>query len=238
MKNKNKLNEEYFKAGQDWYVDRYEAVTIQSNRWFVGFLASIVLCIILVIAITALFPLKTLVPLVIHQNTTTGEIWVDHPKTPYTPANDAEVQSDIVRYITTYKSYTAADINKRFHLVILLSANNVGKQYADEQSNSNKLSPVNVFGQDSIRTVRIEDIVFIDKAGMQEAREMQEPSHNLAKVDFTTTTLDHAGNKKIENWVATIGWTYKGLPSNQEDVWDNWNGFTVTTFRVDPKNIG
>ena len=238
MKDSNNLNEAYFNAGKDWYFDRYEAIKIQSNRWFLGFIVSMLFSITLVIALITLFPLKTLVPLIIHQNTTTGEIWVDHPKDTYVPANDAEVQSDIVRYITSYKSYTSADINQRFHLVMLLSANSVAKQYADEQGNSNKSSPVNVLGQDGIRTVRVEDIVFIDKAGTKEVREYRVPAHNLAKVDFTTTTIDHAGNKKIDSWVATIGWTYKGMPSSQNDAWDNWNGFTVTTFRVDPKNIG
>ncbi|TAK77641.1 MAG: type IV secretion system protein, partial [Gammaproteobacteria bacterium] len=217
MKNKNDTNKNYFKEGQDWYADRYESVTIQSNRWFIGFIASTTLSILLVILIITLFPLKTLVPLVVHHNTTTGEVWVDHPKSPYMPANDAEVESDIVRYITTYESYTAADIKRRFQDVILLSANRVGNQYAEEQSNANKLSPVNVLGKDGIRTVRVEDIIFI---GMQEGDKANEPSHNLAKVDFSTTTINHAGNSKVDSWVATIGWTYKGLPSNQEEAWD------------------
>ena len=235
---KEKLNEAYLKAGQDWYFDRYEAVKIQGNRWFVGFLASTILSIALVITLTLLFPLKTLVPLVIHQNKTTGEVWVTHPTSPYVPANDAEVQADIVRFITTYKSYTATDINQRFNLVKLLSANQVAKQYADEQGNSNKNSPVNTLGVEGTRTVRVEDIVFIDKAGTIEKRTFKKTAVNLAKVDFMTVTTDHAANKKREFWVATMSWVYKGLPDNQQDAWDNWNGFTVTSFRIDPKNMG
>tara|TARA_R110000868_G_scaffold223437_1_gene475331 strand:- start:351 stop:1070 length:720 start_codon:yes stop_codon:yes gene_type:complete len=233
------IKEEYFKAGQDWYVDRYESVRVQANRWFVGFIASIGLCVVLTIAMISLFPLKTLVPLVIHKNTTTGEVWLDRPQTDFVPANDAEVQSDIVRFITLHESYTAADINQRFNLVMLLSANQVGKQYADIQGNSNKTAPINVLGQDGKRIVHVEDIIFIDKSDMHEVREFNQPSHNLAKVDFTTTTiLPHTNNKKTESWVATIGWTYKGLPTNQSEAWDNWNGFTVTTLRIDPKHIG
>lgn len=235
---KNTLDENYFKAGQDWYVDQYELIKVQSNRWFIGLLVSMTLCVVLTVALIALFPLKTLIPFVIHQNTTTGEVWVDRPKTSYLPANDAEVESDIVRYLTAYKGYTAADINQRFNFVVLLSANNIAKQYADEQSNGNRDSPINTLAKDGTRTVRVEDIVFIDKAGTHEVREFKEPSHNLAKVDLITTTIDHVGNKKVESLVATIGWTYKGLPKNQQDAWDNWNGFTVTSLRIDPKNIG
>lgn len=238
MNNNKQLIQAYHEAGKDWFFDKYEAAIIQSNRWFVGFIASTLLSIVLLILLTCLFPLKTLIPLVIHKNTTTGEVWVDQPASPYVPTNEAEVQSDIVRYLTSYLSYTAADINQRFKLVNLLSNARVGKQYAEEQSNNNKLSPVNVLGKDGVRTVRIEDIVFIDKAGLHEIRDFRGPSHNLAKVDLTTTTIDHNGNKKVASWVATMEWVYKGVPSNQQEAWDNWSGFTVTTLRIDPKNIG
>lgn len=232
-----KKKESYFAGAEDWYFDQYESVRIQANRWYIGFLISTALAIVLVIATIMLFPLKKPMPFVVHQNSTTGEVWVERPNTDFIPVNDAQVQSDIVRYITSYESYTAADINYRFNLVRLLSDDNVGKQYLDEQSNDNKLSPVNVLGANGMRTVHIEDVIFLDKAGIQERRHFDEPSHNLAKVDFVTTTKDHAGNKKIENWVATIGWIYTGLPATQQAAWENWNGFSVTTFRVDPKNI-
>jgi type IV secretion system protein VirB8 len=227
----------YFEGAEDWFFDRYETAKVQANRWFVGFILSTALAIVSVIAVASLFPLKKPMPFVIHQNTTTGEVWVERPATDFVPVNDAQVQSDIIRYIVSYMSYTAADINYRFNLVRSLSSENVGKHYIEEQSNDNKLSPVNVLGMNGKRSVRIEDIVFIDRSGLHEKRPFAEPSHNLAKVDLVTTTIDHLGNKKFENWVATVGWVYNGLPATQQAAWDNWNGFMVTTFRVDPKNI-
>lgn len=238
QKQKKLLDDSYFSLGRDWHYERFQVAHVMANRWFIAFLCASVLAILLTIALVTLMPLKTLVPLVIHQNSMTGDVWVDRPKTPYVPANDAQVQSDIVRYVTARESYTAADLNPRFHLVMLLSANNIAQQYADFQANDNKKSPVNILGDDGVRTTHIEDIVFIDKAGMQQLRHFRMPSENLAKVDFTTTTTtDSSGNKKIESWVATIGWTYRGLPVDQNDAWDNWNGFTVTTYRVDPRNV-
>lgn len=238
MKSKDNLDKTYFKAGQDWYFERYESLRVQSNRWFVAFLASGSLAILLTIVLIILMPLKTLVPLVVHQNTTTGEVWIDRPKTRYTPINDAQVESDIVRYITARESYSAMDLNQRFHLVMLLSAGNVGNQYANEQANGNKSAPVNLLGTEGTRTIKIEDIVFIDKANTQQLRHFKQPSQNLAKVDFTTTVTDPAGNKKSEAWVATIGWVYRGMPADQQEAWDNWNGFTVITYRVDPRHVG
>lgn len=236
MKQKDKLDKSYFEAGKDWFFDRFETAQIQANRWFIAFIAAMALAIVLAAALIVLLPLKTLVPMVIHQNPSTGEVWVDRPKTPYTPKNDAQVQADLVRYITVRESYSADDINQRFHLTMLLSNNGVGTEYANEQANSNKKAPVNTLGKDGTRTVRIIDVIFIDKAGTQEIRKFRQRAHNLAKIDFITTTLSK-NSKKSEAWVATIGWTYNGLPDNQLDAWDNWNGFTVTTYRIDPRNI-
>jgi type IV secretory pathway component VirB8 len=231
------LEKSYFKAGEDWYFDRYQVAQRQANSYLVLLLLTQVIVIVLIIAITALLPLKTLTPIIIHKNSVTGETWVAQPKTPYAPENDKEVQADIVRYLTAMLSYTAADINQRYQLVLQLSADNVQKQYAVRESNDNPDSPVNRLGESGTRIVKVEDIVFLDKAGTHEIREKAVPSHNLAKVDLITETIDKAGNKKIEPWVATIAWIYKGTPDSQVEAWSNWNGFTVTSFRLDSKNI-
>ncbi|HYF97505.1 MAG TPA: type IV secretion system protein, partial [Coxiellaceae bacterium] len=181
--------------------------------------------------------LKTLVPLVVHQNSITGEVWVTHPDTSYTPENDAQVQSDIVRYLTARESYSAADLNQRFQLVNLLSSKDVAKNYSNEQSNANPNAPVNTLGHEGTQTIHIEDIVFLDKAGIQELRHFKEKSQNLAKVDFITITTDKSGNKVNQAWVATVSWIYAGLPKTQVEAWENWNGFTVTSFRIDPRNL-
>ncbi len=230
-------NEEYFKLAKDWHFENYVSAKINENRWFVCFLISCAITICLTIAIIILTPLKTIMPLVIHQNSITGEAWVEKPSTKYIPPNDAQTQSDIVRYITSRESYTAADLNQRFHLVALLSNSDVAKTYADSQSNDNKSSPVNVLGTTGTKTVHIEDIVFIDNQNTEEPRHFNQQACNLAKVDFLTTTTDQNGIKKTNSYVATIGWIYKGLPNNEQDAWENWNGFTVTTYRVDERNV-
>ncbi len=227
----------HFEAGRAWFEENYEHAKIISNRWFVGCIASLLTCMLLSLCLIFVFPLKTLVPLIIHQNSVTGEVWVTHPPTPFVPENDAQVQSDIVRYMTARESYSAADLNQRFQLIVLLSANEIGKHYATDQSNSNPNALVSRLGHEGTRTIRIEDIVFIDKAGLQELRHFKEPTQNLAKVDFITTTTDKAGNKSNQAWVATISWSYRGLPNNQLEAWENWNGFIVTTYRVDPRNL-
>lgn len=233
----NKQKNDYFKLANDWQFDRVQMAKIHGNRWFIAFLVSSCIVILLTITIVVLMPLKTLIPIVIHQNTKTGEVWVDRPSNPYVPETQAETEADITRYITNRESYSSSDINQRFHLVMLLSDGNIGSEYANIQANSNKESPVNVLGLNGTRQVNIEDIIFIDKNNIQELRHFHQPSTNLAKVDFTTETKDTSGLSKTDYWVATIGWIYKGLPDTQANAWDNWNGFTVTTYRVDQRLV-
>lgn len=237
MSFKNKPDEAYFKLARDWFYERFEEANIKANRWFLAFLVTSFLLILSIVSCTLLFPLKTLEPMLIHHNSTTGEIWITKPKTPYIPETDSETQSDIVRYIINRESYSLSDINQRFHLVTLLSNADIAKQYADEQSNSLSTSPINTLGEKGTRTIKIEDIIFIDKTGTKEIRTYKQKSQNLAKVDFTTTTTYPNGAKQIDYWVATLGWIYRGLPNNQQDAWDNWNGFQVTTYRVDQRNV-
>ena len=232
------INNTYFEEAKSWYQERFELQQLKAKRWFAAFLIMATIALLALIADITLLPLKTLVPMIIHANPTTGETWVEKPddKT-YVPETEAQVQADVVRYITHRESYMAADINQRYHLVLLLSAPVVGKQYSEEQANSNEQSPINVLKQDGRRTVSIEDVVFIDKSGLDEKRHFDKPTQNIAKVDYITTTEDENHRLKTDYWVATISWEYHGRPATQQAAWDNWNGFQVTGYRTDLRNI-
>lgn len=230
---------DYFNDARSWHDDLLETARLNARRWFCAFCAAGVLAILLTACLIVLMPLKELVPIVIHQNTQTGEIWVDKPSHDYQPETPAQTQADIVRYVTNRESYSAVDINQRFNLVMLLSNPDVAGQYSDSQANSDPQAPVNTLGEKGLRLVHVEDVVFMDKSNpaTPPIRHFHQAPSNLAKVDFTTETTDKSGAKSTQYWVATIGWTYKGLPKNKEDAWDNWNGFVVTTYRVDQRNV-
>lgn len=228
----------YCKLGQDWFFDRYEVARLEARKWFIGCVIASVIILSLVISFLFLMPLKTVVPVLIHQNKTTGEVWTSPVKTPYVPDNEQQVQADIVRYLTTYLSYSPTDINQRYELVKLLSSRNVLSQYDAVQANDNPNSPVNVLGASGSATVQVEDIVFLDKENTHDIRHYKHhASTNLAKVDLNLTTIDPSGASKTVAYVATISWEYQGTPKSQIDAWNNWNGFTVTAFRLDPKQI-
>lgn len=229
----------YFKQAQSWDVDRLMQAQRAAQRWFIAFCGISLLAIILGITLMLLLPLKTLVPMIVQHNLKTGELWVKKPANPYVPENTAQIQADLVRYVVTRESYSALDLNQRFHLVLLLSDSDVADHYIDAQANNNLKAPVNVFGAKGSCTVEIEDVVFL---GEPKTLRLHQPKiagvgRNLAKVDFSRTCINAQGQASTDYWVATIGWAYRGLPEDPQSAWDNWNGFTVTTYRVDPRQI-
>lgn len=233
---KNPLSH-YFSEARSWNIDKLYDAKMSAKRWFIGFLLAGGISLLLALTLIILLPLKTFVPMVVQYNTKTGEVWVHKPSTPYMPETNAQVQADLVRYIVTRESYSAADINQRFRLVMLLSSSSMGDYYANEQANNNPKSPINQFGVNGSRTVQIEDIVFLNKTDRLKVNRFPQTENNLAKVDFNTTSISPQGQSTATYWVATIAWTYRGLPENIQDAWDNWNGFTVTTYRVDPRQV-
>ena len=56
------ITDEYFKEAKDWYADRYESVSIQANRWFVGFITSMALCVALLVAMIFALSIKNISP--------------------------------------------------------------------------------------------------------------------------------------------------------------------------------
>ena len=62
------------------------------------------------------------------------------------------------------------------------------------------------------------------------------PKRTLAKVDFSTCS-HRSGSEAIEHWTATLSFDYEGLSQDEEMIWENWNGFTVSSYRLDSRFI-
>ena len=62
---KNRPNKTFTEQGNNWYVDRYEALKVERNRYFVLLLVAFAALIISLLIHLALLPLKTAVPYVI-----------------------------------------------------------------------------------------------------------------------------------------------------------------------------
>ena len=97
----------------------------------------------------------------------------------------------------------------------MLSNNDVSQQYRDTQSSGNPQSPINMLKRDGLRTVHVESVIFID---------------SVLKSKNSTLIKTHA-------LTVLISWTYRGTPKDPGDRWRNWNGFTVTRYSVEQRNL-
>ena len=97
----------------------------------------------------------------------------------------------------------------------------------------------NVLKRDGLRTVHVESVIFIDSVLKNKGKPPSEQAHtNLAEVNFTVS--DQSKNStliKTHALTVLISWTYRGTPKDPGDRWRNWNGFTVTRYSVEQRNL-
>lgn len=230
--------DDYFEEAQGWSEQRYQIQEVISNRWQLAFWLMIGFSLLLLIFLTLLLPLKSWEPIVIYRNTQTGEVWVQPAKDHYLPETIGEVESDLVRYVSARETYSLMDNNVRKKQVHDSSSPAVTKTYDDGQDRNNPQNLINVLGQSGVRSVKVQDVVFLDNSSniFDKKKKEQQKMPSLAKVDFITT--DIKGEITIQKyWVATLSWEYLGQPDSQDAAWLNWNGFTVTNYRVDQRNL-
>lgn len=229
---------DYFVLARSWADDFYVSVEASRNRWRAAALYLLTpLSGLLLICVTFLIPEQHLVPLII-QHYQNGQVVVTPFKQRYTPKNSAEVESDIAKYIRFRESYGAETYSYSYRLIQLMSSSDVAKKYERYQSVSNKSSPINVLGNKGYQSVKIENIIFLDRANRKKGREKHHFHKNLAQVDFVLTTHNKQSGQETQiPLVALVSWTYTGMPENPSQRWMNWNGFQVSSYETHRRNI-
>lgn len=244
-KNKKTLNQpeskSYFEEANDWATERYHMQSLSTHRWQLAFWCQLGFSMVLALSLLCLMPLKSWEPLIIERNLQTGEIFT-HPATvDNLPKIQAEIEADLVRFVTSYETYDAADEGPRYRKVQFMSSPDVFMPYEVSHHLGNEDSFEATFGKKGTRTVRVEDVIFIDATDPRRYQSKKESKKAqrvppIAKVDFVTT--ETLGQKVvIKHWVATLNFEYLGTPDNKEASWSNWSGFTVTSYRVDQRNV-
>ncbi len=215
-----------YEAAQHWAYDRYQIHEVIANRWQLAFWLQLFFSAGLVVLVLALLPLKTWEPIIIHRNNQTSEVWVESVRDHALPETTAEIESNLARYVIARETISAIDASSRTQQVYYESNDPVAKAYETAQAQINKSLH---------KMVKVQDIIFLDSA--TPSKNHKEALHrNLAKVDFVTT--ENNGQQIIEkSWVVTISWEYLGTPASKAAAWANWNGFTVTYYRVDQRNV-
>ncbi|EEZ95948.1 virB8 family protein [Legionella longbeachae] len=228
-------NNTYFKEAKRWADDNFARIEISRNRYQIAFLLAMGLNIFAVIAVMVLANLQTLVPLMVHHYDN-GITTVEPIRQSSAPMNKAQVESDIVRYMSNRESFDVSSYRMQFDLVSLLSNSTVNSEYLREQDKSAKEAPINILGAKAARSIHVYSINFLDNLIFNE-KDFPKNHQNIAEVVFTLTDTDKAsGRQTEEHYNALISWRYIE-PSNNPDVrWKNWDGFQVTRYSKQLRN--
>jgi len=160
-------------------------------------------------------------PAVLLMNEHSGEIrqlrTLADGKIPLTQANDI---FNLRRYIAYRESYDWETVQDMFDATVLLSSTEEAKLYKADNSEQNKLSPVNIL-RDKYRVIATAGTVsFVGKTAI---------------VSFSKKTIPVGGlvdKPPVEYYQATIAYEYADSPMDDRDRGINPAGFKVTSYHV------
>ena len=229
------MKKEYFDNASDWALERVEMAQVTACRWQLGFWIQTVCLVLALLGLIVLLPLKTVEPLIIQKDLQTGEVFVSPGEKPNLTKTQQETESDAVRYVIARETYSPIDQEIRFRQVQYMSSQAVFSPYMHEHEASNEESFESILGDNGLRTVKVEDVIFLDPSDPMTLEKNKQHILPIVKVDFVTT--ERINQQVITHyWVATIKFEYFGTPDTKEAAWANYDGFTVTSYRVDQRN--
>ncbi|QRN02948.1 hypothetical protein GH742_03185 [Legionella sp. MW5194] len=219
----------YFKEAKRWADDNFARITVSRQRYQAAFLASMGLNLLAIAAVMILAHCQTLIPLMVHHYDN-GLTTVEPLTQSNAPINRAQVESDVVRYITNRESFDVSTYRSQFDLVSVLSNTAVNNEYLKEQAKSNKDAPINRLNVHVSRNVKIASIHFLDNL-LSNGRDIHQDHNNVAEVAFTITDTDkQSGHAEVSHYNALIAWQYLKPSSNPDVRWKNWDGFQVIRY--------
>ena len=236
--NNNKATQktDYFARAASWADDTFGALEQSRNRYQVAFVLAMGGNILALIAVCVLANMQTLVPMMVHHYDH-GVTTVEPLTHTNAPLNEAQVKSDLAHYLTHRESYDISSYRNQFDLVNLLSNEAVAADYAREQDRNVKTSPIAQLGATHMREVHIYSINFLDNVTLN-AEDVPKNHQNLAEIVFTSMDIDKASGLKSErHYNALVSWTYATPSTNPDVLWKNWDGFMVTRYTRQLRNV-
>ncbi len=226
----------YFTQARSWADDIYTAAIISRNRYQMAFFVAMGLAMLAIVAIIALIPLQRIEPLLVNHYPS-GHILVQPMHQPYLPLNSLQIKSELVHYVINRESYADSSYNEQYSLINIMSDNEVAKEYREIQSAHNPESAINRLGQTGLRSVLIDDVIFLSPNLQTKDKLRSQQTHtNLATVNFTVTE-EINGIKSTKSYAAIMVWEYRTPSEDPGEQWRNWDGFTVTRYSVEQRNI-
>lgn len=214
-----------FAGANDWEASRIHQIEKSERRAWSVALASVIVAVLLVVGFVMLLPLKDTVPYLVRVDGVTGATDIvnvlDTRKVDFT---EALQKANVVDYLRKRESYDWFTLTPNYDTVMLMSALNVGKEYASLYDGKDALQKK--YGT----SVRIEvNIISVVLSG-----------HRSATVRFTRNIkrVDDDGEGQTTHWVATLAYEYRQISRLKEaQTWDNPTGFLVDSYRIDSEVV-
>lgn len=225
----NRCEADIFNQGAGWEAEKEANYTRSESRaWKVAGGLFIIL-ILLAIAIVSLIPLKAVVPYVFTVDKTTGRIELvsavdDRQILGYQELTDKYWANE---YVISRESYNYKLLQRDYDKVLLLSSDEVGRDYAASFDGDNSLD--SKYGNTVELRIHVFSITIAeDNVGKKAVVRF---SKSLKRTD--STTIDPSN---ISYFVATFPYDYKpSMAGNEKDLIANPMGYKVVGYRVDPE---
>lgn len=209
---------------RDWYADRYQAVYVSRNRWFVTAWATLALALVQGIALVCMLPLKTSVPFLIKEETSGAVTTVTRLDGDASITYNEVVQKYfLARYLIARETYDPVDLAENYRAVNLMSGNTERRAFQAAIASNNPLSPLVLFGIQVKRLIRITSITFLNEA--------------TAQIRFTATEQRSSALPKPSTWIATVAYKFGPSPASEAERLINPLGFSVTHYRIDQEVV-
>lgn len=212
----------YFEEARRWDEDRLgSAVRSRRLAWIIAS-AAMALAGAAVVAVASLAPLKTIEPIVVRVDKTTGavEVVTTLDDAISVGRDEAVTKYFLGQYVRARESYLAASAAEDFRQVAILSSTSEQRRWADLYRGANPLSPQIRYGPDGAAEAQIRAISFIND--------------RVANIRFRRV-VRQAQAQTTEDWIATVAFAYTTAPMAEADRLRNPLGFQVTSYRADPE---
>jgi len=229
--------ENYFQLASSWSDDYYATMVSSRDRYRIAFFVAMGLSALLTFSVMILSNTHEYIPLLVHHYDS-GAISVTQVDSHDAPENQAEVESELVRYVISRESYDPTFFAEQYELVSMMSDSTVSRDYHEQQKADNADSFIHHFGTKIIRSVKVEEVSFLDKEDWNKTDHRDKNHKNLAEVRFIVTDKNvSAGQETKTPYVVMLSWTHRGIPTDPDARWQNWNGFTVTHYQRNQRSV-
>ena len=222
-----KETDRFFKEVKEFQNDRLAQVKKLSKIAWLSTAIMTFIVVVMAVAIAAMMPLKTVEPFVIRVDNNTGFTDVAQPLANNKTTEGQEVDKYfLAKWVVNRESYDWQTIQNMSDTIELMSSNRVFSEYRNIITNK-VTSPLFILKQDKKVMVRVSSVTFIDDVAQVRFIKFVKNANGTMAPEYPTT-----------NWIGTIGFDYKKTISKQQERLVNPLGFQVTSYRVDPENIG